>query len=74
MLVKKSAQSGKSEKSSTLDFAKSNKLWLHKLELTCMNYLFSGKASVKHLITTEDIGSPRLEMKNETHISKEFPY
>lgn len=25
-----------------------------------LGYLFSGKASVKHLTTTEDIGSPRL--------------
>lgn len=25
-----------------------------------MRYLFSGKASVKHLTTTKDIGSPRL--------------
>ena len=45
-----------------------------------MKYLFSGKASVKHLTTTEDIGSPRLleeqekistyYFKNIYHISK----
>lgn len=25
-----------------------------------IRYLFSGKASVKHLTTTDDVGSPRL--------------
>lgn len=41
-----------------------------------MRYLFSGKASVKHLTTTDDTGSPRLlkehkqEKKRPGHIKK----
>lgn len=38
-----------------------------------MRYLFSGKASVKHLTTTDDTGSPRLlkEHKQEKQTRKE---
>lgn len=74
VFVKKSAKSGKTENPS-------NSLHTDIIQATVartaihvdiykikMIYLFSGKASVKHLTTTEDIGSPRLLDEKETII------